>query len=98
MLGGYLLVSAILSAMIRDNTPKGKEGGVQGVRMIFQVMLPMTIGPYIGAFAIKDSNLTYIDLGVEKILPTPRIFIFAAVVTALSILPVFLLKKRENKD
>lgn len=98
MMSGYLLTSSIFSGMVRDYTPKGNEGEIQGIRMIFQVMLPMVIGPYIGALAIKGSNLTYIEYGIEKTVPTPLIFILAAVVLVFSLIPVFILKRREERQ
>lgn len=97
MMAGYLLSTSVLSAMVRDYTPEGKEGEIQGVRMIFQVLLPMVIGPYLGAVAIKNSGLTYVEFGVVKSVPTPLIFIIAAAVTIFTVIPVFILKKRDKK-
>lgn len=97
MMSGYLLSTSIFSGMVRDYTPKGNEGEIQGIRMIFQVMLPMIIGPYIGALAIKGSNLTYVELGVEKTVPTPLIFVLAAAVELFTLIPVFILRKKEVK-
>lgn len=97
MMSGYLLSVSIFSGMVRDYTPRGNEGEIQGIRMIFQVMLPMVIGPYIGALAIKGSNLTYVELGVEKTVPTPVIFLLAAAVELFAVIPVFILRKREVK-
>ena len=45
MMGGYMFVNAALSGMIRDKTPEDKVGLFQGIRMIFQVLLPMVTGP-----------------------------------------------------
>lgn len=97
MMSGYLLSVSIFSGMVRDYTPRGNEGEIQGIRMIFQVMLPMVIGPYIGALAIKGSNLTYVELGVEKTVPTPVIFLLAAAVELFAVIPVLILRKREVK-
>lgn len=97
MMSGYLLSTSIFSGMVRDYTPKGNEGEIQGIRMIFQVMLPMIIGPCIGALAIKGSNLTYVELGVEKTVPTPLIFVLAAAVEVFTLIPVFILRKREAR-
>lgn len=98
MMSGYLLSTSLLSALIRGYTPKGNEGGIQGVRMICQVMLPMVIGPFVGSIAIKGSNLTYEELGVVKTVPTPLIFTISSVVALLSIIPLVHLKKLESKN
>lgn len=99
MMSGYMLVIASLSAKVRDFTPVDKVGHFQGIRMIFAVLLPMVIGPYIGAAVIKNSNSTYVELGVVKNVPTPSIFLAAAGVLLLVIIPISILKRREyNED
>jgi len=71
-------------------------GHFQGIRMIFSVALPMIIGPFIGSAVIKSSDMTYIDMGQVKSVPTPGIFLAAAVVLLVVIVPVLALKKQEK--
>ena len=97
MMGGYLLSSSTLSAMLRDLTPKGNEGGIQGVRMIALVLIPMVLGPNIGSMVIKGSAETYIELGVEKTMPSPDLFIVAGIIVLISIIPIVILKSNESK-
>ena len=94
MMSGYMLVTAILSGVIRDHTPAGKAGHFQGIRMIFGVLLPMILGPAIGAAVIRGSDSTYVDLGVVKTVPTPSIFLAAAVVLLLILPPVLALPEK----
>lgn len=96
MMSGYMMVSAALSANIRDWTPEGKVGHFQGIRMIFAVMLPMIIGPAIGSAVIRGSDSTYMELGQLKTVPTPEIFLAAAVVLLFVAIPVAAMKKREK--
>lgn len=96
MMSGYMLVTAALSAEIRDQTPQDKAGHFQGIRMIFAVMLPMIIGPAIGAAVIQNSGQTYVELGVSKLVPTPAIFL-AAAVTLILVLPLVLILKRRDE-
>ena len=96
MMSGYMMMSATLGANIRDYTPEGKVGHFQGIRMIFAVLLPMIIGPSIGAAVIKGSNSTYMELGQLKTVPTPGIYLAAAVILLLVAVPVLVLKKREK--
>ena len=97
MMSGYMMLSAALSANIRDWTPAGKVGHFQGIRMIFAVLLPMIIGPSIGAAVIRGSDSTYIDLGQVKTVPTPEIYLAAAAVLLLVAVPVAALRRREQK-
>lgn len=99
MMSGYMLVTAILNALIRDHTPEGKAGHFQGIRMIFAVLIPMLIGPRIGALAIRGSDSTYVELGVTKTVPTPAIYLTAALVLLTVIVPViFLRRERAGKE
>ena len=97
MMGGYMMVSAALSANIRDWTPRDKVGHFQGIRMIFAVLLPMVIGPAIGAAVIRGSDSTYVELGQVKTVPTPGIYLAAAAVLILTVIPIILLRRREKK-
>lgn len=98
MMGGYMLVTAALSASIRDYTPKDSVGEFQGIRMIFAVMVPMIIGPAIGAAVIKNSGSTYVELGTVKNVPTPSIFLASAIVLLLVIIPIIFLKRRAQDE
>jgi MFS family permease len=97
MMGGYMLVQAAISATVRDLTPVDKVGHFQGIRMIFAVMLPMMVGPFIGSIVISNSSSTYVELGVVKTVPTPMIFLVAALVLLLTLLPLLSLKKETSK-
>ena len=96
MMSGYMMVTAALGANIRNWTPADKVGHFQGIRMIFAVMLPMVIGPAIGAAVIRGGQSTYIELGQVKTVPTPAIYLAAAIVLLLVAVPLAALKKRER--
>jgi len=96
MMSGFMVVTAALSAEIRDRTPEDKAGHFQGIRMIFAVMLPMLIGPFIGAAVIRGNAQTYVELGATKTVPTPEIFLAAGVALLFVLIPVLLLRRREN--
>lgn len=98
MMSGYMLVTAALSGVIRDRTPRDKVGHFQGIRMIFGVFLPMLIGPAIGAAVISGSESTYTELGVVKSVPTPGIFLAAGAVLILMLPLIFLLRRREKTE
>ncbi len=95
LMSGFMVVTAALSAEIRDRTPPEKAGHFQGIRMIFAVMLPMLIGPFIGAAVISGHGETYVDLGVTKTVPTPAIFLASGAVLLLILIPVALMKRRQ---
>jgi len=94
MMSGFLLSFAAINATIRDLTPADRAGTVQGIRMIASVLVPMVFGPWIGAAVISGVGETYLDLGVEKQVPTAGIFVAALVVLALAVPAVALLLRR----
>ena len=93
MIGGMMLTGAAISATVRDATPADRVGMVQGLRMIAATLIPMAIGPFIGAAVIVGANETFQDLGVTKQVPTPWIFLAAAAVAAFVIIPVMWLRR-----
>ena len=80
--GGWLL----------DNYPEGDVGKFQGIRMIFMVLLPMVIGPPIGAAIIRAFGIPSAD----GYIPTPEIFIFGGILSMFAILPILFIKKSEG--
>lgn len=100
---GYGLLMIMINAAIRDFTPEDKAGQLQGIRMIFSVMLPMLTGPRIAA-EITDIYATaqYAnDYGEMVNIPAPHIYLGAAITGAIIVIPLFFLvkefKKAENK-
>ncbi|WP_207946489.1 MFS transporter [Actinomadura sp. 7K507] len=97
LMSGFMLVLAPVGALVRDYTPPGRAGHVQGLRMVFAILIPMIIGPYLGAAVIKGADERYEDLGVLKHVPTPAIFLAAAAVLVLIVPPVLALRRDAAK-
>ena len=98
MMSGSLLLTAILNVKVRDYTPIDKVGHFQGIRMIFYVMIPMIIGPFIGARVISGANVFYEDLGELKPVPSPGIFIASAIAVLFILLPLWFAFKKEKME
>jgi len=92
MMGANLLIMLILQACIMDFVPEKQIGHFMGIRMIFFVLIPMVIGPFIGKTIIKSSNLTYIDplYNTVATLPNPEMFLGAAIVSVLALIPAMI--------
>ncbi len=92
---GNLVMGIQLNAAIKDFIPDGKAGLFQGIRMIFTVLLPMVIGPALGDLACRNSAITYQnEFGVDTIVPSSSMFIYAAVVSVFVAIPLFFLIKK----
>ena len=97
---GYGLLMIMLNAAIRDFTPEDKAGQLQGIRMIFSVLLPMLIGPKIAAkiteiFATSQYQNEY---GIMVDIPAPHIYLGAAIAGTLIVIPLFFLAKDFKKQ
>ena len=88
MMCGYLSGMAVFGAKIRDLTPVGKAGMLQGVRIFSQVLVPGVVGPYIGAMVLANAETVLNGDGTESFLPNSNIFLAALV--PIVILAVFL--------
>lgn len=94
-LAGYGLLMIMLNAAVRDFTPEDKAGQLQGVRMIFSVLLPMLIGPRVAAkiteiFATAQYQNEY---GIMVDIPAPHIYLGAAAVGVFIVIPLIFLRK-----
>ena len=95
MMCGYLCGMAVFGAKIRDLTPDGKAGMLQGVRICAQVLVPGVIGPKIGSWVLRNAELVPNNDGTFSFLPNQNIFLAALVVAA--VLTVLLLILRPKK-
>lgn len=95
MIVGYIFVSALCGAVVRDHTPVGAVGKMQGVRMVASVLIPMLLGPAIGnainrARGVKLPNLDSADVMTTEYIPASEIFLVGAIITLLifAVLPL----------
>ena len=98
MICGYIFISALTGSLVRDYTPEGEVGKLQGVRMIFSVLIPMLLGPMIGNGINSAKNIPLPDADsadamTTSYIPAPEIFLVAGVVTLLLFLIIPCLKK-----
>ncbi len=101
MIAGYIFFSALSGAIVRDYTPEKDAGKLQGVRMIFYVLIPMLIGPMIGNAINQARNLPLPDGGADTMttlfIPAPEIFLAGAILTACTMAIIPLLQKAIRK-
>ena len=99
LMAGYLIGTAAIGARLRDETPEDKVGSLQGVRMIFAVMLPMVIGSNISLACFQDIYVN--EYGQEAARPDKWMFIVTMVSSLIALAPAILLlvlDKRKARD
>lgn len=94
MLSGYLGSVACFGAEIRNNTPAGRVGLYQGVRIFMVVLVPMLIGPWIGS-AISASSGAVVGFGVvgDGFTPSSLIFAGGAAVALLTFVVLWFVRR-----
>ncbi len=101
MITGYIFVSALCGSTVRDYTPEGAVGKLQGVRMVFSVLLPMLIGPMIGneinRAVGKKLEAPGADIMTTEYVPAPEIFLVAALALLFAFALIPLLQKVSRK-
>ena len=100
MIIGYISLLSLFGALVRDYTSQDNAGKLQGIRMIFYVLIPMFVGPAIGQALNESQGLTYVDpdTGYLANIPAPEIFLVAGIVALLVFIPLILLTRRINKQ
>ena len=83
MMCGYLSGMAVFGAKIRDLTPKGKSGMLQGIRIFSQVLVPGVVGPFIGKTVLAGAEKIIGNDGTESFVPNANIFAAAFIVAAV---------------
>ena len=102
MITGFILITALCGSTVRDNTPSNAVGKLQGVRMVFSVLIPMLIGPAIGnainaGMGIKLEN-PGADAMTTEYIPAPEIFLAGAIATLIVFAVIPVLKKVSAKS
>lgn len=103
MITGYIFVSSLCGSLTRDYTPPQDAGKLQGVRMIFSVLLPMIFGPMIGNAINKARNIPLpdtsgADVMTTQYIPAPEIFLAGAIFAALIFILIPILVKKHKKQ
>ena len=102
MICGNIFSSALNGSIMRDHTPDGAAGKMQGVRMIASVLIPMLAGPAIGNAINKAQGIMLENPGADAMtteyIPAPEIFLVGAIVTLLALAVVPLIRRAEARE
>jgi len=98
MMSGYLGGMAMFGARIRDLTPEGYAGRLQGVRIFSQVLVPCVVGPYIGKTILANAQMITNNDGTQSFVPDANIFLGALAAIIPVIVVVYMLTKNSKKN
>ena len=95
MMCGYLCGMAVFGAKIRDLTPAGKAGMLQGVRIFSQVLVPGVVGPFIGKAVLANAQTIVNNDGTTSFIPNANIFLAALVPAAIVLIACLVVRKKK---
>ncbi len=98
---GSAMIANVFGAKVRDYTPPDRVGLFQGVRMVFNIMIPMCIGPVITAVINninKANTIGYDATGNAIFNYSSSMFLFGAVMVLLVLIPLRMLKKFDANE
>ncbi|MBR2027570.1 MAG: MFS transporter [Oscillospiraceae bacterium] len=95
MMCGYLSGMAVFGAKIRDFTPDGYAGRLQGVRIFSQVLVPGVVGPFIGKTILANAEMIVNNDGTSSFVPNANIFLGALIALAPVIIVVLTGRKKK---
>ncbi len=97
---GSSVIGVVCLSSVRNLTPPDKTGRFQGVRMVFVVMLPMVVGSVVsGAVSSSSRYIAGVDeFGNATYTCPPVMFLLAAIVVLLALIPTIFLLKAKKED
>jgi MFS family permease len=101
MICGNIFSGALNGSILRDHTPSGSAGKMQGVRMVASVLIPMLVGPAIGNAINRSRGILLENPGADAMtteyLPAPEIFLVGAIASLLVLAVVPFIRKAEKR-
>ena len=102
MITGYIFTTALTGSIVRDYTPVLDTGKLQGVRMVFSVLIPMIVGPLIGNAINKARNIPLENAGADAMttmyIPAPEIFLVSSIIALIMLVFIPILRKTIQKS
>ncbi|MBQ6420403.1 MAG: MFS transporter [Clostridia bacterium] len=89
---GYVGILQTTKVWAKQLYPRDAKGQFEGIWILFFVLIPMIGGSLIGETVVKSSGETFVDelSGKLQYIPNGNIFLFGAIVTVLSLIPIVL--------
>ena len=93
---GYVLLNQTTTAWAKNLYPEDSRGQFEGVRIVFVVLIPMILGPSAANIAIANWGVPVTIDGAAGMAPSAALFVLAAVIMALVLVPAALAVKNKK--
>ena len=95
---GYVLVVQTTTAWSKNLFPEGNYGQYEGIRIIFNVMIPMILGQSTATILINSFGTPIVIDGKEGMAPSAILFFAAAVLSVLTLVPTYMAAKQKKAN
>jgi hypothetical protein len=89
---GYVLIGQAATIWVKTLFPEENRGALEGVKVIFFTLIPMFVGTLVGNFIIKHTPQpvpVYDVYGHVIDVPQENLFLIAAVMVLLTLIPIY---------
>ena len=94
---GYIMFMQVTSVWMKQLFPEDAKGQFEGFRIIFFVLIPWIVSPFIANPIIKQNGEILDANGLTAYLPTHVLFLISTILILLTFLPLFF-AAREKKE
>ena len=94
---GYVLVMQTTTAWVKNLYPENSRGQFEGVRIVFNVLIPMILGPGMANIVISNWGIPVVIDGSAGMAPSGTLFFAAAAVMVLVLLPTYMAVKTRKQ-
>ena len=96
---GYIMFMQVLSVWMKQLFPEDSKGQFEGFRIIFFVLIPWVVSPFIANPIIKNNGKILDTNGLEAFLPTNVLFLISTALILLTFVPlVFAARQRALRE
>ena len=95
---GLIIYHVSIGAWIKNLIPEDGRGKFEGIRMIFNIAIPMLIGPTFGSILVINFGIPTVLNGEAGFIPTPIIFLVAGVLCVTAIFPLVIVLRKRNVE
>lgn len=85
---GYVVILQTLTVWSKQLYPEEARGQFEGIRILFFVLIPMVVAPFIANPIIKRSGEFVDEYGFKQYLPTHTLFLAASALVLLTFVPL----------
>ncbi len=93
---GYVLILQTTTAWAKNLYPEDSRGQFEGVRIVFFVLIPMVVGPSVATAVINRWGIPVIIDGEAGMAPSAILFVLAAVISVLTLIPTAMAEKAKR--